>query len=409
MPADSSKQRKLAALMFTDMVGSTQLKQDLGDHGAIEIIQRHHVLIRELLGQFKAGREISTAGDSFFLVFVNPSDAVRFALLLQARLRAWARETGRLITDRIGVHVGEVFIEGGEDFSKPKDVNGMQVDTCAPVMALAKGNQILMTRFVFDNARQVLKGQDLEGVGLLAWLNHGPYLLKGVEEPIEVCKVNETGKGALMVPINSDKARRHVSDEGEPVLGWRPALEQVVPGTQWVLAKKLGEGGFGEVWLGRHETLKELRVFKFCFRADRVRSLKREVTLFRLMKEKVGQHPNIVGIQEVCFDKPPFYIVMDYAEAVDLRAWCEQEGFGNIPMETRVEIVAQVADALQAAHDAGVIHRDVKPSNILVQSGRRIRGNEALNAVPSVGEEGKEPLEASRHEVRAKLTDFGIG
>ena len=50
-----------------------------------------------------------------------------------------------------------------------------------------------------------------------------------------------------------------------------------------MLAGKLGEGGFGEVWLGRHETLKERRVFKFYFRADRVRSLRREMTLFRVV------------------------------------------------------------------------------------------------------------------------------
>src|ERR1700693_1268818 len=64
---------------------------------------------------------------------------------------------------------------------------------------------------------------------------------------------------------------------------------------RWVLERKLGEGGFGEVWLGRDKRLKTERVFKFCFRADRVRSLKREVTLFRLLKARVGEHPNIVG------------------------------------------------------------------------------------------------------------------
>jgi len=89
--------------------------------------------------------------------------------------------------------------------------------------------------------------------------------------------------------------------EAEPVLGWRPAAGQVVPNTQWVLEEHLGYGGFGEVWLGRHQKLKEQRVFKFCFRADRVRSLKREVTLFRLLKERIGGHPNIVGVQEVFF------------------------------------------------------------------------------------------------------------
>jgi len=69
-------------------------------------------------------------------------------------------------------------------------------------------------------------------------------------------------------------------------VGGRAGIESA--GTEWILEKKLGEGGFGEVWLGRHEKLKDRRVFKFCFRADRVRSLKREVTLFRVLKDGWG-------------------------------------------------------------------------------------------------------------------------
>src|SRR5262249_30061355 len=149
-----------------------------------------------------------------------------------------------------------------------------QIDTCARVMSLATGGQILMTRAVFDSARQVLKGEDIEGVEPLSWLNHGAYRLKGLEESVEVCEVKEAAQDTGGPPTNSEKAQRAVSAEAEPVLGWRPALNQEVPGTKWVLERKLGEGGFGEVWLGRHETLKERRVFKFCFRADRVRSLK---------------------------------------------------------------------------------------------------------------------------------------
>src|SRR5665213_1689601 len=79
----------LLTLLFTDLVGSTKLKQDLGDHEAIALIQRHHALVRDILGLFKEGEEIGTAGDSFFIVFAKPSDAVRFSLMLQSRLRNW--------------------------------------------------------------------------------------------------------------------------------------------------------------------------------------------------------------------------------------------------------------------------------------------------------------------------------
>ena len=379
-------------LLFTDIVGSVQLKQDLGDSKAVTLIQDHHRMLQELQGRFPEAEEVGQAGDSFFIIFVRPSDAVRFALLLQSHLRSFEQEHGRPMRDRIGIHIGEVVVQEHQDSAKTKDLYGIQVDTAARVMSLAEGNQVLLTRAAFDNARPVLKGEDLEGIGALSWMNHGPYLLKGVEEPLEICEVGETDKAVLKPPPDSEKVHRYLSPDSEPVLGWRPALGQAVPNTQWMLERKLGEGGFGEVWVAHNEKLKERRVFKFCFRADRVRSLKRELALFQILKKSVGSHPNIVGVQDVYFDQPPFYLVMDYGEGKDLQAWCEaQGGADKVPLATRLEIVAQIADALQAAHDAGIIHRDVKPSNILISN--------STQPQPSTIES----------QATAKLTDFGIG
>src|SRR5947209_2977221 len=119
-------------------------------------------------------------------------------------------------------------------------------------MALAQGGQILTTRFVFDNARAVLRGDELHEAHELKWVSHGPYWLKGLEEAIEICEVGEVGHSPLTPPPTTEKARR-VTTEGEQVLGWRPALGQIVPNTRWILDEKLGEGGFGEVWRARHE------------------------------------------------------------------------------------------------------------------------------------------------------------
>ena len=377
--------------------------------------------VREILRQFPDGQEISTAGDSFFLVFIKPSDAVRFALLLQARLRGLNQGSSHPELDRIGIHIGEVVIEEREGAAKPRDLYGMQVDSCARVMSLGSGNQILLTRSAFDNARQALKGEEMAGLGALSWLNHGTYLLAGVEEPVEICEVGEANLAALKQPADSEKARRAIVGDQETVLGWRPAAGQLVPNTKWVLEQKLGEGGFGEVWLGRHQTMKERRVFKFCFRADRVRSLKREMTLFRILKERVGDHPNIVRLLEVYFDEPPFYVVMDHVEGQDLKVWCEEQGgVEKVPLAARLDIVAQIADALQAAHDAGVIHRDVKPGNILVSFVVPPSGGRAFDTSGRKAPAQREPAEAgttsnqpapsqAQLPVQVKLTDFGIG
>ncbi|MBI4662403.1 MAG: protein kinase [Verrucomicrobia bacterium] len=337
------KQRTgLVTLLFTDLVGSTAIKQQLGDRGSAALFERHHQLVREMLGRFPNGQEIETAGDSFLMTFATPSDAVQFALVLQFRLRKLKEEGGVEVRDRIGIHIGEVVIKAEASRQKPRDLYGMQIDTCSRVMSMARAGQILMTRSVLDSARQVLKGEDIEGVGRLEWLNHGPYLLKGLDEPVEICEAREAGQDTGGPPTSSEKGQRQVVAGDEQVLGWRPAVGQLVPNTKWVLQEKLGEGGFGEVWLGLHQTMKEHRVFKFCFQAERVRFLKRELTLFRVLKEHIGDHPNIVRLHEVFLDQPPCYVEMDYVEGKDLRRWCEDHGgIEKIPLETRLEIVAQ--------------------------------------------------------------------
>src|SRR5688500_20200830 len=65
----------VVTLLFTDIVGSTRLKQSLGDGDAVSLIKQHQEIIRNILVDFREGEEISTAGDSFFIIFTKPSDA----------------------------------------------------------------------------------------------------------------------------------------------------------------------------------------------------------------------------------------------------------------------------------------------------------------------------------------------
>ena len=76
------------------------------------------------------------------------------------------------------------------------------------MQSLGQADQILLSRFPFDSARQALKGEELHGIEALSWLNHGPYRMKGVEEPSEICEVGEAGKAKLMQPPDSEKAHR---------------------------------------------------------------------------------------------------------------------------------------------------------------------------------------------------------
>ncbi|MCH8333607.1 protein kinase, partial [Candidatus Sumerlaeota bacterium] len=368
--------------LFTDLVGSTDLKKRLGDTVAAKAIGKHDALFRKSLKRF-GGTEEDNAGDVFFASFDLPSEAVRCGLEFLSGLRSLRLPEPLHV--RVGVHAGEIVrLTDADAASSRGKLIGLAVDTGARVMGLAEGGQVLLTRSAFDSARQQFLS--LSDGSSIQWLAHGPYLFKGVDDPLEVFEAGIQGFSPLRAPPDSEQARRAVTPGEEDTLGWRPAGGMAIPGRPgWRLEEKLGQGSFGEVWLARQERTKDLRSFKFCFHADRLRALKRELTLFRVMKEELGDRPDIARLYDVRVNAPPYFLEMDYTPAGDLARWAKSHGgIGAVPLEKRLKITAQVAQALSAAHSVGVIHKDIKPTNVLIE-------------------------EKKDGSLQARLTDFGIG
>ena len=200
---------RVVTMLFSDVVGSTKLKQQYGDAQSMQVLNKHHALVRSLLKSTATGEEVSTQGDSFFIAFAVPSEAVVFALRWQSVVRDFAEEEGVILQDRIGIHVGEVYADSAKVAGKEFDFNGIQVDTASRIMSLGQGNQILLSHFVYHNARQMLEGFEFDGLDELAWRDHGLYDVKGVDHPIEIFEVGEVGRGPLKAPPDSEKAKRH--------------------------------------------------------------------------------------------------------------------------------------------------------------------------------------------------------
>jgi len=373
------------ALLFTDVEGSVSLKTRLGTTAYAGLIGRHDAIFRSIVHDCPGADIIKDLGDGFLTRFASTSDAVDVALRFQHALAAepWTPEPIRV---RIGLHLGEVA-ELAEDAGGAPKLVGLAADISARIMGLARAGQILMTRAGFDDARQYVREHPpVAGPPPdLRWMAHGPYLFHGADEPMEVFEVGAVGIAPLSSPPDSEKARRAVPAGEEDIYGWRPALALTVPRLDhWALTRKLGEGGFGEIWLATNNRTGDRRVFKFCFDADRVRSFKRELTLFRILRETLGDRPDIARIHDIQFDRPPFYLESEYTELGDLDTWAQsQGGFDRLPLATRLDLMARICDAVSAAHSVGVLHKDLKPSNILVY------------------EQDGEP--------RPRLADFGIG
>jgi serine/threonine protein kinase len=102
--------------------------------------------------------------------------------------------------------------------------------------------------------------------------------------------------------------------------------------------------------------------------ASRLATLKREVTVFRFLRESLGERSDFVRIFEWNFDQHPYFLESQYG-GPNLARWAEsQGGLANLPLEDRLRMVAEIAQTVAAAHAAGVLHKDLKPSNILVSS-----------------------------------------
>jgi class 3 adenylate cyclase len=164
----STHDRVLTTVLFTDIVDSTRRAAELGDRAWADLLQAHHVRVREQLARF-GGREVNTAGDGFLATFDGPARAVRCGLALVERLRPIGLEI------RAGVHTGEVDV--GAD-----DVRGLAVHIGARIAALAGTGEVLVSRTV----------KDLVAGSGLAFQARGTHVLKGVPDEWQLYAV-ETG------------------------------------------------------------------------------------------------------------------------------------------------------------------------------------------------------------------------
>ena len=158
-----------------------------------------------------------------------------------------------------------------------------------------------------------------------------------------------------------------------------------VPGREhFVLEEQLSASVGAEVWLARHSKIAEKRVYKFTDHGERLRTLKREATLYRVLLDGLGERHDLIRLLDWNFETPPYYLECEYG-GPDLLKWAAtDDALARLSAESRIGLFLQVAEAVAAAHSVGVLHKDLKPSNILIA--RRADGT-----------------------IQARVADFGSG
>jgi pimeloyl-ACP methyl ester carboxylesterase len=148
--------RVLATVLFTDIVGSTEQASKLGDRRWLELLDRHHALVRQQLTRYQ-GREVDTAGDGFLATFDGPARAIRCASAIQGGMPGIGLEV------RAGVHTGECELFADK-------VAGVAVHTGARVLGKAEAGEVLVSQTVKD----LVAGSGIE------FQDRGSHELKGV-------------------------------------------------------------------------------------------------------------------------------------------------------------------------------------------------------------------------------------
>src|SRR6201984_3153510 len=169
----TDEQRKLAAIMFTDMVGYSALSQR-DDKLAQELLEEHRQLLREIFPRFN-GTEIKTIGDAFLIEFNSALEAAQCAMAIQRGLakRNADAPAERQIQVRIGVHIGDVVHRGG-------DVYGDGVNIASRIESLAAEGGICVSMDVERQIRNALEAR---------FEKLAPTGLKNISVPMDLFRI----------------------------------------------------------------------------------------------------------------------------------------------------------------------------------------------------------------------------
>lgn len=171
-PERAPDRQAFRTILFTDLVGHTEMMRRLGDEKGRTVLREHESLTREVLKQH-GGNEVKTMGDGFLASFPSVTRGVECAIALQKAIAERNVTSDELLNVRVGLNAGEPIEEDGDLF-------GETVILASRITAMAKGGEILASLAV----RELSAGKGF------TFTSRGEHTLRGFEEPVRVFEIS---------------------------------------------------------------------------------------------------------------------------------------------------------------------------------------------------------------------------
>lgn len=186
---------------------------------------------------------------------------------------------------------------------------------------------------------------------------------------------NDQTMPATAFDMRSDKEKEEAptlaADEGDSVeqkVAKPKDEEDLTPLGNWKRIKKLGQGGMGTVYKAQHKTLESRIVALKTLSPELARKpnfVERFLREARAMDKL--KHPNVVDVMDVDESNGVYYIALEFIDGKSMEDWIGELG-QPLTLGDSLKVILDCANALKHAHEVGIIHRDMKPDNILITS-----------------------------------------
>ncbi|MBI3925045.1 MAG: protein kinase [Armatimonadetes bacterium] len=350
---DLPTRKRLLTVFFADIAAFDELVSDMESEEIIEILSEYNHDMTSILfahggtlDKFISARIIAFFGDPL------PQEdhavrAVRTALHMRDRLRARRASwfPAGEVDLQVGIHSGYATVGNvGSEYRMDYTVIGKNVTLASSLQQEARPGQVLLSARTCELVKDAF---DLEGLQVS---------LRGSSRPVTVynARAEKTRKQSAVMTLDSTDS---FAREAAPL--------ELVGKTlgHYLVTDKLGEGGMGVVYKAQDERLGRtvaLKVLPPELAADT-----RFVARFRREARALASlnSPYIAQIYDIGEDSPPFF-VMELIEGPTLSRLLQD--LGRLPLGRSLDLVNQMAHGLAVAAERGVIHRDIKPDNVML-------------------------------------------